>query len=517
MTTMEAPPPPVKKLKTTTTTTVAAAAAEVAPPNYGSKEYWERRYDENNDRTKKDPLVVFSATTTASSALVLLGDDDDNVNVNDQEDPAPLHSWYFTYEELRPILLPILLGGKDDDDDDDTDESDDDEQEDNDHPGGEEVDRETNDQKPHDQKPHDQKPHDEPNVGVSGTAATESIKSRSEDDNEDDDDGATGHNKVADSRPTSSASDAANEIADDDCSVSSCIEEEEEEEGESEEEMIEEVVEIVADDDDDDASRNRPGLAKMGPVRVLEIGCGDVPLGVDLAKELLALQNDTGGSADAIVQQILCTDFSETVIRKLQQQPSPSYRNNALTFRTMDARAMDLPDASYELILDKGTLDAMLSDPNDGVKNCVAIVAECARVMTAPGCIVLVSHLNAHTLNGVQWLHEVVFEGLKRHSRNANFHVDIHGNDVVEESSSSVSSDHPGNDGVTKATANQSAGPAVYVIHKHYKTDGEKVTVSTKNGADDDGKVTKNDDDDDDEDDDSETVSIIPVQFFTYS
>jgi Methyltransferase domain len=510
MTIMDAPPPPAKKLKTTTTTTVAAAA-EVAPPNYGSKEYWERRYDENNDRTTKDPLV-FSATSTASSALVLHGDDADNVN--DQEDPAPLHSWYFTYEELRPILLPILLGGKDDDDDDDTNESDEDEQEDNDHPGGEEVVRETNDQKPHDQKPHDQKPHDEPDVGVtSGTAATESIKSSEDDGDDDDDDGAMmRHNKVADSRSSTSASDAAKEIADDDCSASSDIEEEEEEE--NEEEMIEEIVEIV-DDEDDDASRNRPGLAKMGPVRVLEIGCGDVPLGIDLAKELMALQNDTGGSADAIVQQILCTDFSETVIRKLQQQPSPLYSNNALTFRTMDARAMDLPDASYELILDKGTLDAMLSDPNDGVKNCVAIVAECARVMTAPGCIVLVSHLNAHTLNGVQWLHEVVFEGLKRHSHNANFHVDVHGNDVAEESSS-VSSDHPGNDGVTKATANQSAGPAVYVIHKHYNTDGEKVTASTNNGAD-DGKVTKNEDDNDEDDDDSETVSIIPVQFFTYS
>jgi Methyltransferase domain len=506
--TMEAQPPPVKKLKTTTTTTTTvAAAAEVAPPNYGSKEYWERRYDKNNDRTK-NPLFSAITTSTASPALLLLPGEDDDDNVNDQ-DPAPLHSWYFTYEELRPILLPILLGGKDDDaDDSDDDESDDEQEEDHndDHPGGDVV-RETNDQKPHDER----------NVGFCGTGATESMKSSADDDDDDvddDDDGAMGHHKVADSRPTTSASDAAKEIVDDDCSASSYVAEEEE--GDNDE-MIEEIVEVLADDDDDDdddARRNTPGLAKMGPVRVLEIGCGDVPLGVDLAKELLALQNDTGGSAEAIVQQILCTDFSETVIRKLQQQPSPPYSNNALTFRTMDARAMDLPDASYELILDKGTLDAMLSDPNDGVKNCVAIVAECARVMTAPGCIVLVSHLNAHTSNGVQWLHEVVFAGLKRHSRNATFRVDVHGNDVAEESSS-VSSDHPGSDGVIKATANHSAGPAVYVIHKHYKTDGEKVTVNTKNGAD-DGKVT-NYKDDDDEDDDAETVSIIPVQFFTYS
>jgi SAM-dependent methyltransferase len=255
---------------------------------------------------------------------------------------------------------------------------------------------------------------------------------------------------------------------------------------------------------------------------VLEIGCGDVPLGIDLAQELLALQTSTGKSARAIVRDILCTDYSETVVRHLQlqqqqQQPQPQQPpscTTALTFRTMDARAMDLPDASFELILDKGTLDAMLSDPINGVQHCVAIVAECARVLTAPGCLVLVSHLNAHTPNGIQWLHEVVFAGLQRDektNRHAKFHVEVHGNDGVVEDEEEEESDQVGV--TTKAATppvdhTPSAGPAVYVIHKH---------SVDKDGATDANNSSNNTEKDDDNDDPEATVSIIPVRFFTYN
>ena len=208
----------------------------------------------------------------------------------------------------------------------------------------------------------------------------------------------------------------------------------------------------VSDDDDDgsdadgddvthETTQERNGLAKSGPVRVLEVGCGDMPLGKELAAELVELEHKTKGKATAIVEKIVCCDYSSEVIDLLKvsmptgttehDKPSDNtiHENDneakdegskkveaesnvdgtdsnpvktipptdgsitsrvttiadILEYVTADARSMTYDDGSFHLILEKGTLDAMLSDKEEGVSNCVAIVKECARVLATGG------------------------------------------------------------------------------------------------------------------------------------
>jgi len=108
---------------------------------------------------------------------------------------------------------------------------------------------------------------------------------------------------------------------------------------------------------------------------------------------------------------------------------------------------------SFDLVLEKGTLDAMLSDTDVGEAGCVAIVTECARILKTGGYLVVVSHLNAHTNDGLEWLEEVVVKGLRASGNNATWEVEIHGNDGDDDEEPSQ-------------TPLNSPGPAVYIINK---------------------------------------------------
>ena len=159
-----------------------------------------------------------------------------------------------------------------------------------------------------------------------------------------------------------------------------------------------------------------------------------------------------------------------------------------LEFATVDARKLPYPSAQFALVLEKGTLDAILSDPVDGTNDCVAVVAEAARVLIPGGCLVLVSHLNAHTPHGLRWLEQVVFAGLQQQQVNVmtttttmttSWEIEVHGNDDDDEKEENPS-DEPG------------SSPTVYIIHK--KVIDPKASSSPRNNS----------------------TSTIPVKFFTY-
>lgn len=252
-------------------------------------------------------------------------------------------------------------------------------------------------------------------------------------------------------------------------------EKEGEDETESQGEGIEpdkddEYVEVDDDDDDEDEEEDvveREGLSKNGPISVIEIGCGDVPLGAGLALELKELETQTGASTLKVVKEICCTDYSRSVVSSMQAQyrsfakdeirpkHSADIGNVPLKFVVADARKLDYDNRRFELILEKGTLDAMLSDQKDGVQNCVQIMRECARVLAINGYIVLVSHLNAHTERGIGWLQDVVFEGLRGGDPESGYVIEVHGNSEVQEDSKTALPGTP--------------GPAVYIIRKKEK------------------------------------------------
>ena len=333
-------------------------STEEPPPPYGAQEYWEKRYEGGDNA---------------------------------------FHAWYFTYDELRPLILPLILGGR----------------------------QEAREVIEGSEQPSDtERDGDEESV-VEEVAPTGADPGRS---------------------PPSANGDAESE-------VDEPIVDEEEEDDESE--------------DEEEGPAERDGLAKDGPISVLEVGCGDVPLGAALAVELNELEYSTGQSVASVVKDIICTDYSQVVVDAMRKEfaPMPSKESKAkaaktvinvgkapLRFEVADARKLPYDKDSIHLILEKGTLDAMLSDKEEGIANCIQIVAECARVLSPSGYLLIASHLNAHTQRGMDWLEDVVFQGLRMVSH--NWVIEVHGNDEIVEDED----DERGPQG--------SAGPAVYILQK---------------------------------------------------
>lgn len=176
-------------------------------------------------------------------------------------------------------------------------------------------------------------------------------------------------------------------------------------------------------------SKSDPNIKKS----IIEIGCGDVPMGS-------CIQNDK--DINSLASRIVCCDYSPSVIALLKQlqswniQPGRTLRfcgGNDIApkveYVIADATEIPYPDNSFDIVMDKGTLDAMLSDKVNGVTNSIKAVAEMARVFNSAGAIFIVSHLNCSTHNGLSWLHEVVVSGLKKHCAGEfmNWHIEAHG------------------------------------------------------------------------------------------
>ena len=258
-----------------------------SPPKYGSQKYWEERYKRMESPQAKED------------------------GKKPEHQPDPLHAWYFDYEELAPLLLPLILGEM----------------------GGEEGEKEQ-------QEGGNEYGHDSRN-----SRESESIL--------DDEDGQT---------------------TDD----------------------MEKIEEVEEEEEEEERPNKRVGLAKNGPIAILEVGCGDVPLGRDVIKNVQDLESVAGVEATKILKKVVCIDYSPTVVETMKQQEKESFYStqdniNGVTkysavvplfYEIVDARKMPYEDESFDLILEKGTLDAMLSDTEVGADNCRSIVSECARALT---------------------------------------------------------------------------------------------------------------------------------------
>ncbi len=107
--------------------------------------------------------------------------------------------------------------------------------------------------------------------------------------------------------------------------------------------------------------------------RVLVLGCGNSPLGEQMY--------DDG------YRGIVCIDFSATVIAAMSARAG---ERPGLAYREMDARALDLDDQSFDAVIDKGTLDAIICGPEP--EQAVAeSCAEVARVLAPDGVFISIS------------------------------------------------------------------------------------------------------------------------------
>ena len=412
-----------------------------------------RKHDSTNSTNTNTTTTNNNETATIEDTSIVAVQNNDPPP--EYDDGAILfHEWYFTYEELRPLLLPIIFGG--------TCINPDDNNTANDVPPVEEEEHAENGKTSHVQT--------ESNTftakNVPATNATQTSTTTHENDDKD-----------AQENDGDEAGDGK-EGADDDDWI-------EVEDGQSAEDDV---------GDADDELVEREGLGLYGPISIIEIGCGDVPLGVALAEELNELQRQTGSPAGCVVKRIVCLDYSQTVISMLQKKhqeqskgklgatPLLDRRNDVqLEFQTADARTLNYPDGSFQLVLEKGTLDAMLSDKETGAASSTLIVKQCARILCIGGYFVLISHLNAHAENGRQWLDELVIPGLRAGHSKASWEIEVHGeedsgllkgaddddDDDDDEGEKGGGNDENGNKEESDGnTSTDSPGPAVYIIRK---------------------------------------------------
>jgi len=166
---------------------------------------------------------------------------------------------------------------------------------------------------------------------------------------------------------------------------------------------------------------------------VLEIGCGDMPLGPGIAGE-------------GIVRgKVICTDISKSVIEEMKKE---SGAIGEVEYVVDDATSMIFEDGSFHLIVDKGTLDALLSTPKSGITISRKVIGEMSRCLKVGGSIVIVSHLNAAAGDeGMEWVQDVVVEALMEFGGRWRIKCHISENDFDCGEESEIS-----------------PGPAVYVI-----------------------------------------------------
>ncbi|CAF3328566.1 unnamed protein product [Rotaria socialis] len=130
---------------------------------------------------------------------------------------------------------------------------------------------------------------------------------------------------------------------------------------------------------------------------VLIIGCGNSTLSSDLY--------DTG------IEQITNIDLSEKVVKQMKKQNEKKRAN--MKWLPMDARQMTFDDNQFSVVLDKGTVDALMSNKSEQVVSDIdQILNQVDRVLRMTGrfiCITLaqkhiLEHISQHFFNSKSWL-----------------------------------------------------------------------------------------------------------------
>lgn len=101
-------------------------------------------------------------------------------------------------------------------------------------------------------------------------------------------------------------------------------------------------------------------------------------------------------------KHVTSIDFSEVAIDVLRTQ---NVERTEMVFSVMDIRKLEFSDASFDFVIDKGTMDAMLcykgspwDPPPDVVRNCEMEVSEAARVLKSGGKFLMLSFRPSHFL-----------------------------------------------------------------------------------------------------------------------
>ncbi|NXN80288.1 MET13 protein, partial [Bombycilla garrulus] len=118
--------------------------------------------------------------------------------------------------------------------------------------------------------------------------------------------------------------------------------------------------------------------------KVLVVGCGN--------SELSEQMYDTG-----LCEDIINIDISNAVIRQMRERSAGT--RPRMSYLLMDMLHMDFPDGHFQVVLDKGTLDALLTNEERATLAKVEqMFAEISRVLQVGGRYLCVSLAQAHVL-----------------------------------------------------------------------------------------------------------------------
>lgn len=114
---------------------------------------------------------------------------------------------------------------------------------------------------------------------------------------------------------------------------------------------------------------------------MLVVGCGNSELSAQLY--------------DAGYHNILSTDYSPTVLAAMQKRYASTHP--ALRWQIMDMTALTYDDASFDAVVDKGALDALMAEPTPEVERDACAMLQCiARVLKPGGVYLCISLAERH-------------------------------------------------------------------------------------------------------------------------
>ena len=115
-------------------------------------------------------------------------------------------------------------------------------------------------------------------------------------------------------------------------------------------------------------------------VRCMDIGCGTSTLGIDLC----AAHN---------FGHLLLLDASAVCIARHEAAAAGRTALPAITALVGDARVLPVPDGSYDILIEKGTLDAL-----DSAEDQRAMLADCRRALAPSGLLLSIAFPNVRRL-----------------------------------------------------------------------------------------------------------------------
>lgn len=121
--------------------------------------------------------------------------------------------------------------------------------------------------------------------------------------------------------------------------------------------------------------------------RILMLGCGNSKLSEQMY--------DDG------FKNIVNTDYSEIVVDQMRQRHQDS--RPEMEWHVMDIRELSLPSGSFDVAIDKGTMDAMMTSkgdvwdpPEEVIQNCNKEVDEAIRVLRKGGVFIYLTFGQPH-------------------------------------------------------------------------------------------------------------------------